>query len=95
MTPRLYPVAVNDERDEAVERGHTLYVTDAELIRRMGVPERTARRVIQMLDQDRKSGFPPKQSLFGNRRYWPAVRAFLDNYSGLTMAASRRSGHGQ
>jgi hypothetical protein len=28
--------------------------------------------------------FPAKDPLFGNKRYWPAVRAFLDARSGLT-----------
>jgi len=57
----------------------TLYITDAELIRRMGVPEKIARQAIEVLDRDpRKTGFPQKQLLWGNRRYWPAVKAYLD-----------------
>jgi hypothetical protein len=62
-----------------------LYVTDAELIRRLGVPERTARAVIQQLEA--KAGFPRKQALWGNRRYWPAVRAYLDRTNGLSISA--------
>ncbi len=53
----------------------TLFVDDAELIRRLGVPEKIARRAIYVLEGRRDSGFPQKQALWGNRRYWPAVRA--------------------
>lgn len=72
----------------------TLYVTDAEIIRRMGVPEKIAREAIQALDKNRASGFPQKQALWGNRRYWPAVRAYLDRASGLSIEPlpQRRAG---
>jgi hypothetical protein len=65
------PATLDREKDK-------LYVTDVELIRRLGVPYRLGRRVIAGLDQDRLSGFPPKQKLWGNRRYWPHVSAWLD-----------------
>lgn len=65
------------------------FVTDAELIERLNVPEKIAREAIRALDADpRKSGFPQKQKLWGNRRYWPAVKAYLHRTSGLTMPAS-------
>jgi len=67
----------------------TLYVTDAEIIRRLGVPEKIARGVIRELDRKRGSGFPQKQKLWGDRRYWPAVKAYLDRTSGLSMDVSR------
>lgn len=67
----------------------TLFVTDAELIRRLGVPEKQARRVIRELD-DKKKGFPPKNKLWGDRRYWPDVKAYLDATCGLKMGVSRR-----
>jgi hypothetical protein len=61
-----------------------LYVTDAELIRRMGVPEKIAREAIRALDANhRVSGFPQKQKLFGDRRYYPACVAWFDKTSGL------------
>lgn len=62
----------------------TLFVTDAELIRRLGVPEKHARRVIRDLDR-RGRGFPQKQKLWGNRRYWPDVKAYLDATCGLAI----------
>lgn len=67
----------------------TLYVTDAELIRRMGVPEKIARRVIRDLDaKHMTTGFPQKQKLWGDRRYWPAVKSWLERTSQPTMGVS-------
>jgi hypothetical protein len=58
-----------------------LWVTDAELIRRLGVPEKKAREAIRMAEA--KAGFPKKQKLWGDRRYWPAVKAYFDNLYGV------------
>jgi hypothetical protein len=60
------------------------FVTDAELIRRIGVPEKIARAAIQELDA-KPTGFPRKQKLWGNRRYWPAVKAYFDAHLGLKL----------
>lgn len=72
----------------------TLFVTDAEIIRRWGVPEKIAYEAIRALDANRASGFPQKQALMGKRRYWPAVKAYLDQAYGLNVGASpqRRAG---
>jgi hypothetical protein len=64
-------------------REPTLWVTDAEMIRRMGVPEKIARVAIEGFDKDKGSGFPQKKALWGYRRYWPAVKAYLDRTNGL------------
>jgi len=64
----------------------TLFVTDSEIIRRLGVPEKAARAAIQELDRHR--AFPPKDPLMGNRRYWPAVRAFFDLRNGVTIGSA-------
>lgn len=67
---------------ETIEREkEKLFITDAELIRRLGVPERVARPVINELE--RKPGFPRKLKLWGDRRYWPAVEAYLNRTYGL------------
>lgn len=71
----------------------TLYVTDAELIRRIGVPEKIAREALTALDRNKTSGFPPKKALWGNRRYWPAVKAYLDRTNGLKVTAIRGNDH--
>lgn len=63
-----------------------LYLTDAELIRRLGVPEKIGRQTLHMLDRDRLKGFPQKQALWGGRRYWPAVKAWLDRTGGLKLS---------
>ena len=73
---------------EAPAPRDTLWVTDAELIRRMGAPEKVARAAIAQLDKDRGSGFPQKQALWGHRRYWLAVKEWLDATNGLKMGAS-------
>ena len=61
-----------------------LFVSDNELIRRLGVPEKIARQTLQSLDDDPQSGFPQKQKAWGGRRYWPAVRRYLDRTNGLS-----------
>jgi len=77
------PETIERERDK-------LYVTDAELVRRLGVPEKIARDAIAMLDRDARSGFPRPQQLWGNRRYWPAVKAYFDRTNGVEQTAAAR-----
>jgi hypothetical protein len=55
----------------------TEWVTDAELIRRSGVPERTMRANLAIWDSSPNFGFPPKIKLYGDRRHWPSVQAFF------------------
>lgn len=75
---------------ETLEREtNTLWVTDAELIRRMGVPEKTARETLRMLDA-KPNGFPRKQKLWGGRRYWPAVQAYFDQLYGAKLTHPQR-----
>lgn len=64
-----------------------LFVTDAELIRRSGLPEKYARRLILHLDGNKTSGFPKKLPLYGDRRYWPDVEAFFARTAGSTLPA--------
>ena len=71
-------------RPETLEREKDkLYLTDAELIRRLGVPEKVLRPMLPALES--KFGFPQKQPLFGGRRYWPAVKMWLDKHNGLPV----------
>lgn len=76
------PATLEREKDK-------LYVTDAELIRRLGVPEKIMRGNLRMLDRNPKSGFPKKDPLYGGRRYMPAVEAWFDNYNRLNMQPSQ------
>lgn len=78
-TPK--PETIEREKDK-------LYLTDAELIRRLGVPAQSARTTIQYLEA--KQGFPRKQQLWGNRRFWPAVQAWLYKHNGLTVGSPER-----
>lgn len=73
---------------ETLEREQDkLWVTDAELIRRIGVPEKKAREALRMAEA--KDGFPRKQKMWGDRRYWPAVKVYFDNLYGHPPRGSR------
>jgi hypothetical protein len=54
-----------------------LFVTDAELIEKLGATEKIARDAIKALDSQRGSSFPQKSKLWGNRRYWASGRALV------------------
>jgi len=64
-------------------------VTDAELVRWMGVPAKEAYETLRELDR-KPSGFPRKQKLWGNRRYKPAVKAYFDRLYGIRVDAPQR-----
>jgi hypothetical protein len=80
------------ERKPRAKKRGGLYVTDAELIEKLQVPEKVSREALAMLDKDPKSGFPKKQRLWGDRRYWPAVRAYFDATNGLKIAPPSHNG---
>jgi hypothetical protein len=65
-------------------KSHTLFVTDAELIQRLGVPEQLGLALLQDFDAKHPS-FPKKLELWGDRRYWPAVKAWLDKTCALDL----------
>ena len=64
-------------------RPQTLFVSDVEMIRRIGVPEKIARAAIKALDENPHSGFPKKSEIWGNRRYWPAVKVWFQEQQEL------------
>jgi hypothetical protein len=75
--------------DAQLERKReALWIDDAELIRRMGVPEKIARETLRVLDA--KRAFPAKHPLWGNRRYWPAVQAYFDRQYGVKVDAPKQ-----
>jgi hypothetical protein len=66
-----------------------LLVTDAELLRRLGMPEKDGRRVLGFLDA-KQSGFPPKLKMWGGRRWWPHVEEWMSRSSGMLMDDAAR-----
>lgn len=63
------------------------FVTDAELLRALHIPEKVGYVAIAELERQTARGvgaFPRKDPLFGNRRYMPAVRRWLENRYGMT-----------
>lgn len=69
----------------------TLWITDAELIRRSGVPEKIMRQNLHEFDAKPNLGFPQKSKVFGSRRYWPAVKAYFDKINRLNPQEQRKS----
>lgn len=71
-----------------------LFVTDAELIERLGVPEKIGRQALHTLDSDPRLGFPKKHKFWGDRRYLPAIQAYLDKHYGFSVISptSKREG---
>lgn len=67
----------------------TLWVTDEEIVERLGVPADVARVALKGLDANPLSGFPKKQKLWGDKRYWPAVREWFDAGNMLKMGISQ------
>jgi len=66
-----------------------LYVTDAELIRRLNVPRKIGYRAIRDLEKQApgRARFPQKDPLFGGRRFWPAVEKYFMLRHGLASQA--------
>lgn len=75
--------------DDIAERrsADPLYLSDAEIARRVGVGEDTWRSAVRALERER-AGFPPRDRLFGGKRYWPAVKAALDAHNGIMPASA-------
>lgn len=61
-----------------------LYKPEAEIARLVGMTTDEWEATATVLE---RSGLPQRDPLFGERRYWPAVRAFLDRRAGLMQDA--------
>ncbi|NTI29258.1 winged helix-turn-helix domain-containing protein [Rhizobium rhizogenes] len=61
-------------------KSDALFVTEAECAERIGISTEQFKIVLPAAT---KSGFPMKDPLFADRRYWPAVKAWLDHRYGL------------
>lgn len=68
-------------------KSEALFVTEAECAERIGLSTEEFKRIISGLEQ---SGFPRQDPVFLNRRYWPAVRVFLDVRYGLKADGASR-----
>lgn len=86
--------ATSDRRERKTKRRHRspngpgLFITDAELVELLGVPPDIAKQYIAELDRRGATmGFPPKQKQWGDRRYLPAVKAWLDQHYMAKVAA--------
>lgn len=62
----------------------SLYLPEHEIARRVGMKTDEWEATAIVLERD---GLPQRDPLFGERRYWPAVRAFLDHRAGLRQDA--------
>ncbi|PQZ26164.1 winged helix-turn-helix domain-containing protein [Ochrobactrum vermis] len=52
-----------------------LFVSDIEIARSLGISAAAFKSTVIVLERD---AFPPKEPLFNDLRYWPAVKAFFD-----------------
>ncbi len=62
-----------------------LFLTEGEIAERLGLSSVEWQAAAFTLE---KSGLPRPDPVFGRRRYWPAVRAYLDRRAGLLHASS-------
>jgi hypothetical protein len=62
-----------------------MFVTDAELIRELHLPEKAGKRALAALDAGipNMRRFPQPDPRFGNRRFLPAVLQWLYDYYGV------------
>ena len=67
------------EKRKRTKRRGGLFVTDAEIVEKLGVPDKIVYEAIHGLDNDSRSRFPPKIKLWGKRHYWPAVQQWFDD----------------
>ena len=74
--------------DPAPEK-NKLWISDSELIELLGVPEKKAREALRTLDRVR-SGFPPREKIWGDRRYRPAVEAYFEKHYGGTLTQPKQ-----
>jgi hypothetical protein len=69
-------------------KASSLFLTDAQVADKIGIPTQDLVDTMPALE---RAGFPTKDPLFNNKRYWPAIQAFLDKRSGLASSFQRRN----
>ncbi len=80
ISPNTDQMENGDPPEGRKSRAEVLFVSDTEMFRRIGISEKIGRIAVRELEK--RLVFPPKDPLFGNKRYWPAVKGFLDARSG-------------
>jgi hypothetical protein len=68
------------QRQPKPDQSHQLFITDGEIAKRVGLSFAEWVMIAGALE---KSGLPLPDPLFKNRRYWPAVRLYLDRRAGI------------
>lgn len=76
-----------EEKQDHIAKTIPLYLSDAEIMKLVGVGESTWRVAVAALEP---RGFPKKDPLMAGKRLWPAVKQFLCKRGGLdgTIGAS-------
>lgn len=69
-----------------------LFMTDNDIAKIVGISHEKCQPVLRALE---KEGLPLPDPLFENRRYWPAVKAFLDQRYGLGLPTTPPALDGQ
>ena len=64
-----------------MSRLEPVFLTDGQIAARVGVATSEWQAIAKVLTRE---GLPQPDLLFGNRRYWPAVKAWLDRRAGLS-----------
>ena len=78
--------AIRQQTDRTAPK---LFMSDAQIIKRIGIPENTAYALFRTWDRNAASQFPPKRKECGNRRYFPAVVAYFEDHYGLKLDRPR------
>lgn len=68
-----------------------LFVTEAQCAERLGLSLEQFKLALLAAS---KEGFPPEDELFADRRYWPAVKTWLDHRYGLLSGSPNLQARG-
>lgn len=66
-------------------RSDQLYLSEEQIASRVGMQKQDWEAAARVLE---RSGLPKGDPVFNGRRYWPAVRAYLDRRNGLIANSS-------
>lgn len=88
-TTTIVPDAPPEERKPNRKRRGSLFIKDTELVELIGGDPKVVRHLLHDLDKQHLStGFPQKIKRWGDRRYWPAVKAYFDYLYGFKVRIS-------